>query len=214
MNTISISLVFSHLLVAWITWYVIRFIHLRKTLPDALNDEQINDDLRASDLQERLTHLNNLLASEALEKEHLKKQLKQKAIELAKQVKDGEDKNRVLKLLREKLNEAEYNPKINKAYWSEMDRLLSIHLENNDKGFELQMDELHQEFITKLHKEYGDLSVYDLRLCAYLKIGMNSKEISELLRVLPSSINVSRSRIRKKLGLRPDEDLFHVLNNF
>lgn len=74
------------------------------------------------------------------------------------------------------------------------------------------MDELHQEFFRAMKAKFPNLSIYDLRLCAYLKIGLTSKEMSDILQVLPSSINVSRSRLRKKLGLKPDEDLYEFLN--
>ncbi|MEZ4911905.1 MAG: hypothetical protein R2774_13710 [Saprospiraceae bacterium] len=146
--------------------------------------------------------------------EILEETIRQKDFQIAKLLKDTEDKSRILKLLREKLNEAEFNPKINKKYWNEMDRLLDIHLENNMHSFEIQLDEMHQVFFGNLHKRFPDLSVYDLRLCGYIKIGMNTKEIAELLHVLPSSINVSRSRLRKKLSLTPDEDLFSFLQKF
>ncbi|MCB0647923.1 MAG: hypothetical protein KDC49_14740 [Saprospiraceae bacterium] len=208
MTTKIIALVFSHFSVALACFYFVRKQNKINQPNASVKNKEFAPKLQTNDNSETTEKL----VQAELEISNLKHQLKQKSIELAKQVKDGEDKGRILTLLKEKLNEAEYNPKINKAYWSEMDRLLSIHLENNDKGFEIQMDELHQDFINNLHKKFPELSVYDLRLCAYLKIGMNSKEISELLRVLPSSINVSRSRIRKKMGLSHEQDLFHVLN--
>lgn len=148
------------------------------------------------------------------EKDLLRQQIKQKGIELAKQAKENEDKNRLLHLLKEKMEEAQHAPNISKLHWAEMKRLLDLYLENKDKTFEIQIDELHQAFFQKLKTEFPDLSLYDLRLCVYLKIGLNSKEISDILQVLPSSINVSRSRLRKKLNLQPDEDLYNFLNQF
>lgn len=145
------------------------------------------------------------------EKSALKQQVKHKSIELAKQAKENENKNRLLHLLKEKIDTLQYEPG-SKMRWAEIKRLLDLYLETEDKTFEIQIDELHQEFFQKLRDQFPDLSLYDLRLCAYLKIGLNSKEISEILKVLPSSINVSRSRLRKKLNLRQDEDLFGYLN--
>jgi AraC family chitin signaling transcriptional activator len=71
---------------------------------------------------------------------------------------------------------------------------------------------LHQEFFKKLKDNFPILSTHDLRLCAYLKIGMNSKEIAELLNIQPSSVFVSRSRLRKKLNIPVDEDFNTFLN--
>jgi len=146
------------------------------------------------------------------EKDLLEQQVKQKNIALAKQAKDNQNKNRLLHILKEKMEEAQHEPALGKMRWAEMKRLLDLYLETDDKTFEIQIDELHQAFFKKMREQFPDLSLYDLRLCAYLKIGLNSKEIAELLKVLPSSINVSRSRLRKKLNLKHDDDLYGFLN--
>ncbi len=146
------------------------------------------------------------------EKELLEQQVKHKNVELAKQAKENQNKNRLLHILKEKMEEVQHEPALGKMRWAEMKRLLDLYLETDDKTFEIQIDELHQAFFKKMREQFPDISLYDLRLCAYLKIGLNSKEIAELLKVLPSSINVSRSRLRKKLNLEHDEDLYGFLN--
>lgn len=158
-----------------------------------------------------------LLKTQALlenEKKILKQQVRDKTIELAKKAKSDEDKNRLLHILKDKIHEADENPAKAKMRQLEMRRLLDSYLEMEDKTFEIQMDDLHQEFFKSLKEKYPNLSIYDLRMCAYIKIGLGSKEMAELLQVLPSSINVSRSRIRKKLDLKPDEDLYTFLSQF
>ena len=142
----------------------------------------------------------------------LKQQVKHKNIELTKQARDNQNKNRVLLSLKEKIEAVQGNPTMGKMQWAEMKRLLDMFLETDDRTFDIQIDELHQEFFKAMREQFPDLSLYDLRLCAYLKIGLNSKEISDILKVLPSSINVSRSRLRKKLGLGVEEDLYGFLN--
>ncbi len=144
----------------------------------------------------------------------LKNQLRDKAVELAIKSKDNKDKNRLLYTLKEKLNDIEKKPSLSKMRLIEMRRLVDNYLETEDQTFEIQMDEVHQEFYKKLKQKYPTLSLYDLRLASYLKIGLNSKEISEILHVLPSSINVSRSRLRKKFNLKAQDDLYEFLNSF
>lgn len=146
------------------------------------------------------------------EKENLAQKIKEKTIELAIKAKEDEDKLRLLLTIREKIAEAEDNPNIYKIRLKEMRHLLDSYLEIENKTFEIQMDELHQEFFKIMKKKFPNLSIYDLRLCAYLKLGLNSKEMADILHVLPSSINVSRSRLRKKLNLLPEEDLYEFLN--
>lgn len=144
--------------------------------------------------------------------EQVKQQLRSKTIELANKAKENEEKNRLLLTLKEKCDTAQANPNASKAPWKEMTRLLDAYLNEADKTFEIQMDELHQEFLKKLKARFPQLSRNDLRLCVYLKIGISSKEIADILNIQPSSFYISRSRIRKKLDLGPDEKLYDFLN--
>ena len=95
---------------------------------------------------------------------------------------------------------------------AEMSRTLDSYLNVDDNTFEIQIDELHQDFFRKLKEKFPSLSSNDLRWCAYLKIGLNSKEIADILNIQPSSAYISRSRLRKKLNLHADEDLYSFLN--
>jgi AraC family transcriptional regulator, chitin signaling transcriptional activator len=155
-----------------------------------------------------------LLEQKRLQAEYsqLKQQLRNKTIELANKAKENEEKNRLLLALKEKFETAQEKPSAAKMKWKEMERLLDSYLKVEDKTFEIQMDELHQEFFKKLKARFPALSSNDLRLCAYLKIGLSSKEIAEMLNIQPSSFYISRSRLRKKLELETDDNLYDFLN--
>lgn len=154
------------------------------------------------------------LEQERLQAEYdeLKHQLKTKTIELANKAKDNEEKNKLILSLKESCEKALKNLYISKMKLSEMQRILDSYLSVEDRTIEIQMDELHQDFFRKLKERFPGLSGNDLRLCAYLKIGLNSKEIADLLNIQPSSSYISRSRLRKKLNLNADEDLYGFLN--
>jgi len=156
-----------------------------------------------------------LLEQERLQAEYnaLKKNLRSKTIELAKQARENEEKNRLLLSLKEKSAMAQENPSLFKTKWKEMERLLESYIKAEDQIFEMQLDELHQEFFKKLKTRFPGLSEHDLRLCAYLKIGVDSKEVAEILHIQPSSFYISRSRLRKKLDLKADETLYDFLNS-
>jgi len=47
----------------------------------------------------------------------------------------------------------------------------------------------------------------DLRLCAYLRLNLSSKEIAPLLNISHKSVEVKRYRLRKKMGLSHDQSL-------
>lgn len=61
--------------------------------------------------------------------------------------------------------------------------------------------EFNSSFFQKLSAEYPDLSINQKRLCILLNMNMTTKMISEITRQSPHSINISRSRLRKKFGL-------------
>ena len=147
------------------------------------------------------------------EQELLINQLKNKTVELANKAKADEDKNRLLITLKEKISDAQLNPSLSKFKWNEIQKILDSYLKVETNTFEIQIDELHQDFFKLLKLRFPSLSVYDMRLCIYLKIGLNSNEIAEILNVQPSSIYISRSRLRKKLKLTAEEDLHSFLNN-
>jgi len=190
-------------------WHLLQMANLKLKM---LEKEQISLQEQAEKYKQEL-----ILKSKEItenEKNNLKQQIRFKTIELAKKAKSNDEKNRLLLVLKNKIHEADENPSISKIRRLEMRRLLDSYLEKEDKTFEIQMDELHQHFFISLKEKFPNLSIYDLRMCAYLRVGLSSKEMAELFQVLPSSINVSRSRIRKKLNLDPDEDLYNFLSRF
>lgn len=148
------------------------------------------------------------------EKFLLQQQVKDKTIELAVKAKEDDDKTRLLINIKEKLEDAQKNPTQNNLRQKEIKRLIDSMLKVEDRTFEIQMDELHQSFFKNLQKAHPVLSIFDLRFCAYLKTGLNTQEIAEILDVLPSSLYVKRSRLRKKLDLGPEDDLYVFLNKF
>lgn len=73
-----------------------------------------------------------------------------------------------------------------------------------DEDFRVYFDEVHPDFLRNLSKLYPQLSKMDLRLCAYLHLGMSTKEISALTYREVRSVESSRYRLRKKLNVPPD----------
>lgn len=84
-------------------------------------------------------------------------------------------------------------------------------LDHDWEQFAVHFDHVHANFLTNLKEKYPNLSPNDLKLCAYLKLNLSSKEIAQLLNITPRAVEVSRYRLRKKLGLTPDINLFDFL---
>jgi AraC family transcriptional regulator, chitin signaling transcriptional activator len=197
-----------------LTVYLIRrwqILALKKQKKGLLLKEQNSLRQQAEKHKEKIM----MLEQERLKAEYdqVKQQLRSKTVELANKAKDNEDKNRLLLSLKEKFDLIrDDDPCISKLRLGEIRRLLDSYLKIDDKTFEIQMDELHQEFFRNLKEKFPTLSNNDLRLCAYLRVGLNSKEIADILNIQPSSSYISRSRLRKKLNLKPEEDLYDFLN--
>lgn len=73
--------------------------------------------------------------------------------------------------------------------------------------FETNLNQIHNEFISSLAKKYPNLTSKDIKLCVYLKMNLSSKEIAPLMNITFRGVELHRYRLRKKLGLSPDENL-------
>jgi tetratricopeptide (TPR) repeat protein len=73
------------------------------------------------------------------------------------------------------------------------------------KEFSLRFQEVHSGFYESLLQKYPDLSQNELRLCAFLRLNMSTKEISELTGQRLLTIDHARYRLRKKLGISNSE---------
>lgn len=143
----------------------------------------------------------------------VKKQLRSKTIALVKKTKENEEKGRTLQTLKEAVDEITKQNASTKFQWREVSRILGEYQEAEDNNFSVLIEELHQDFLARLNERFPNLTTYDQRLCVYLKSGLTTREMAELINVLPSSVNVSRSRLRKKLNLAPKEDLYRFLKS-
>lgn len=71
--------------------------------------------------------------------------------------------------------------------------------------FEARFHQVHNQFYMKLNSFNPDLSPNERRLCAFLRLNMTTKEISSITGQSPRSIEVARTRLRKKLNLTNSE---------
>lgn len=69
------------------------------------------------------------------------------------------------------------------------------------EDFEISFKQLYGSFYEKLLKKFPDLTQTELKVCSFLKLGLNSKQIAELMSKTSQSVEVDRSRIRKKMNL-------------
>lgn len=73
--------------------------------------------------------------------------------------------------------------------------------------FESQFRDVHTGFYERLDARHADLTPTEKKICTFLKMNLNTKEIAVLLHSTPASIEVTRSKIRKKIGLEHFQSL-------
>lgn len=152
-----------------------------------------------------------------LENETLEKNLNKKNRELTTNVMYLIEKNKKIISIAEKLEDINWNlfPK------EEKEKISKIHIElrqqqeiNVWKEFEYRFTMVYSDFYPILSSKFPDLTANDLRICALLKLNLSSKEISQITGQQLSTIEHTRSRIRKKLGLsNTKSDLVTFISN-
>lgn len=88
---------------------------------------------------------------------------------------------------------------------NKLDRIL-----NSDNDWETirpRIESLHQGFIQEISTRHSELSYNQIIFCALLRMGLQSKEIARILGIGSDAIEKNRYRIRKKLGLNPEDGL-------
>ncbi len=85
-------------------------------------------------------------------------------------------------------------------------------LDNDFEKAKFQIQEIHPNFFTMLsEKAQQKLTPLDLKYCAYLYLGMDTKQIANLLNVEPKSVRMTKYRLKQKFGLDTETDLMHHL---
>ncbi len=147
-----------------------------------------------------------------IEKEQLLSEIDLKRKELANSTLMAAKKNEVLMQIQGELNK-------DKEKFSNQYRLkhimnkINAAVKNNDewKVFETNFNELHEDFFKDLLSKYPKLSNRDLKLCAYLKMNLTSKEIAPLMGISVRGVEVHRYRLRKKINVDKEDNLTNWL---
>ena len=82
-------------------------------------------------------------------------------------------------------------------------RNIDQNISNDDDWnfFEEAFNNADQDFLKKIKEIHPKLTPNDLRLCAYLRLNLSSKEIASLLNISSKSVEIKRYRLRKRMNL-------------
>ena len=92
-------------------------------------------------------------------------------------------------------------------------KLKASHIiHKHQKEFDAHVNSVYESFYNKLENKYPDLTQNEKRLAALLRLKLSSKEISSITGISSKSVDMSRYRLRKKLGLDTEDNLIEILN--
>jgi len=125
-------------------------------------------------------------------------------------------KDEMLTKLKKNLEEVAKN--INPGSRRELNKLLKtidsdIKLDEDWNNFTKHFEDVHYDFFKILKEKYPLLTPKDLKMCAYLRINLSTKEIAPLLNISVRGVEISRYRLRKKLGIDKETNLIEFMLN-
>ena len=141
----------------------------------------------------------------------LQMEMREKDAEMLSQTSSIIQKNELIHQVKEELNS--YQEKISsnsfKPLYNKINLLLNLSLNSEEDwtNFMFKFELRHPTFFKYLKINYPQLTANDLKLCACLKLNLDSKEIASLMNLSVRSVENNRSRLRKKFGLEPQQNL-------
>lgn len=81
------------------------------------------------------------------------------------------------------------------------------------ENFTKHFDKVHSDFVVGLKEKHPGITGNELKLSAYLRMNLSTKEIAQLMNISVRGVEISRYRLRKKLQLPTETSLFDYLIN-
>ncbi|MBE0675736.1 MAG: hypothetical protein IH591_13835, partial [Bacteroidales bacterium] len=210
-------IIYAALFLGWIL-LIIRYILHRARLATLRQEEKHRQEIK--EREERYQREALIAEREIirLRNEKLQSEMISRDKELANQTMGLINKNKFLKRVNEDLgNIQDYI--VNDAARAKVAGLKKLIRKEIDqkvqnKIFETYFDEANEELFRRLKEKYPDLTSYDLRLCAFIKMNISTKEIATILNISYRGAEVSRYRLRKKMDLPREINLSSHLAGF
>ncbi len=154
----------------------------------------------------------------SLRNDALQKEVEHKNKELANTTLHLINKNKILNAIKSSLIQLNDNS-LNQSKKDELEILVTrinreLRNERFQKLFDETFDEVHDDFLSRLKQQHQEITPRELRLCAFLRMNLSTKEIAPLMNISVRGVEIGRYRLRKKLNLERDENLIDYLIRF
>lgn len=187
------------------------------------DERRLADQKKFEEEQRQLTYQHQLELEKTekalirLQNENLEAEIERKNAELASTAMNLVQKKEFLLKITDELNKLNKTGKetVDAAELKKIIRSLGSEekLDEEWKQFSIHFNNVHSNFLITLKKNFPGLSAHELKLCAYLRMNLSSKEMAQLMSISVRGVEISRYRLRKKLQLQQKEDLFQFLLN-
>jgi len=180
------------------TWYLMSKRYYSRKQEKFLFRAQKELELKELESSQKIIKLNN---------EKLRNDIESKNRELATSTMSIIKKNEFLNSIKNELIDG------TEKNVSKVVKIIDKNLNNTDdwKMFQEAFNNADKKFLDKVKEKHPDLTPNDLRLCAYLRLNLSSKEIAPLLNISPRSVEVKRYRLRKKMDLEHNANLTNYI---
>jgi ligand-binding sensor domain-containing protein/DNA-binding CsgD family transcriptional regulator len=150
--------------------------------------------LQNEKLELEINHQNSAIAASAMhlvKKNELLAKIKNDLLNVAKNMQDPNLLKQLKKLINSVSNED--------------------HMDKEWENFSIHFDKTHSDFLIHLKEKHPDISHNELKLSAYLRMNLTTKEIAQLSSISVRGVEISRYRLRKKLQLDSEVSLYDYL---
>jgi ligand-binding sensor domain-containing protein/DNA-binding CsgD family transcriptional regulator len=216
---IAIYLILAIFFVIILATYIVRRMEKEKLRLREKQKEELLMKEKAYKEQNILTEreiikLKNEKLNAEIERKNIEFDLKKK--ELASVAFQITHKNEILSQVRDSL--IGISEKVNFEAQKHLRKLIKsiedeTKIDEDWEQFKKHFEQVHGEFFTRLKTNYPDLTPKDLKMCAYLRINLTTKEIAPLMNISVRGVEISRYRLRKKLNLDNNANLIDFMMN-
>lgn len=206
--TLVIYIVFSIGLILGLIYLINRFYKRKKEQEIA----EFEKESARKAIEERLVN-DQIIAN--LKTENLQKEVSYKSKELAISAMSLIKKNEILIEIKDEIEvqKEELGSRYPDKYYKNLIRKIDSDLNSSEEWeiFENNFNQTHNNLFKRLKERSPDLTPSDLRLCAFLRLNLTSKEIAPLLGISVRGVETHRYRLRKKFNLCSDDNLFEFI---
>ena len=199
--------------------YIVRLMKRRAERELTRVKAQQEQQMREKDIKLQMEREKRKHQMAEMRNEQLNIELKHKQSQLTDSTMNLMRKNDMLQQIDENMHElsesvrrGDAKPKLTKQI-QEIRKSIQDNMNDNWEKFENNFNMVYDDFMKVLTARFPDLKINDRKLCAYLRMGLSSKEMASLLNMPVRSIETARYRLRKKLNMTGGENLTEFIQN-